>query len=172
MKKVISAIIIASIGIIFIILIRGIIVKVVKANDSAERIKTLPSFSLVTLEGNVFNSEDLREGPVLIVYFHPECEYCQYEISSLIENDIQSKGIKVLLVSNARPDSIRKFMQKFEFDHNDFQILSDTSIAFTELFGINVIPVNLIYNEDLKLVKFLKGEMHPDAILNYLRDVN
>ena len=168
MKKILSALIIASISIVFVMLVGGIIVKVVKANDSVERIKTLPSFALSTLEGNIFNSDDLEKGPLLIVYFHPECEYCQYEISSLIENDIQSRGIKVLLVSNAMPESIKRFMEPFDINSGDFHILSDTTVVFTEMFGSHSVPVNILYDENLRLVKIFKGEVKTDAILNYL----
>ncbi len=168
MKKILSALIIASISIVFIILVGGIIVKVIKANDSVERIKTLPSFVLSTLEGNIFNSDDLEKGPLLIVYFHPECEYCQYEISTLIANNMQSSGIKVLLVSNAMPESIKRFMEPFDINSTNFHILSDTSVVFTEMFGIHVVPVNILYDENLKLIKYFKGEVRTDAILNYL----
>jgi len=168
MKKIIPALIIASISIVFVMLVGGIVVKVVKANESAERIKTLPSFTLETLEGNIFNSGDLKKGPLLIVYFHPECEYCQYEISSLISNDIQSSGIKVLFVSNARPDLIKRFMEQFDINSKNFHILSDTSVVFTEIFGIHVVPVNILYDENLKLIKYFKGEVKTDAIFNYL----
>jgi len=168
MKKILPALIIASVSIVFLVLIGGIIVKVVKANDSAERIQTLPSFSLGTLEGDIFNSDDLKRGPLLIVYFHPECEYCKYEISSLISNDIQSRGIKVLFVSNANPESIQRFMEPFDINSKNFHILSDTSVVFTEMFGIHVVPVNILYDENLKLVKYFKGEVKTEAILNYL----
>lgn len=168
MKKILTVLIIVSISIVFLMLVGGIIVKVVKANDSAEKIETLPSFSLGTLDGSVFNSDDLKKGPLLIVYFHPDCEYCQYEISTLIENDIQSRGIKVLFVSHASPESIHKFMEPFDINYENFHILSDTSLVFSAVFRINVVPVNILYDEDLKLVKYFKGEVKPDAILNYL----
>lgn len=168
MKKTIPALIITFVSIVFVMLVGGIVVKIVKANDSAERIKTLPSFKLPTLEGKIFNSDNLEKGPLLIVYFHPECEYCQYEISSLISNNIQSRNIKILFISNARPESIKKFTELFDINSKDFHILSDTSFVFTEMFGIHVIPVNILYDENLKLIKYYKGEIKTEVILNYL----
>ena len=168
MKKIISVLIIASISIVFVMLAGGIILKVGKAKDSAERIKTLPSFTLSTIEGDVFNSDDMERGPLLIVYFHPECEHCRYEISSLFESRLQSKTVKVLFVSNARPDSIRRFMKPFDINSENIHILTDTSVVFTEIFGIHVVPVIMLYDENLKLVKYFKGEVRTDAILNYL----
>ncbi|HOW41810.1 MAG TPA: redoxin domain-containing protein [Bacteroidales bacterium] len=168
MKKILPALIIAFISIVFVMLAGGIIVKVEKAKNSAEKVKTLPSFNLVTLEGNIFNSNEVEKGPLLIVYFHPECEHCQYEISSLFENDLQSKAVKVLFVSNARPDSIRRFMKPFDINSENIHILTDTSAVFTEMFGIHVVPVIILYDENLKLVKYFKGEVRTDAILNYL----
>ncbi|NLO02997.1 MAG: redoxin domain-containing protein [Bacteroidales bacterium] len=171
MKKLFTSVIIVFVCVILFILAKGIFLKVVKANDRDDRIKTLPSFSLAILDGGMFNSWDMKNGPLLIVYFHPDCDYCQYEISSIIRNDIQSKGVKVLLVSNALPESVHEFMEQFEAGQNEFCILSDSSLAFSCMFGISVIPVSLIYNKDLELVKFFKGEVSPDVILNSLKDV-
>lgn len=171
MKKILTSVIIVSVCVILFILAKGIFLKVIKANDRDDRIKTLPSFSLATLDGGMFNSTDMKKGPLLIVYFHPDCDYCQHEITSIIRNDIQSKGIKVLLVSNALPESVHEFMEQFETGQNELCILSDSSLAFSCMFGISVIPVSLIYNENLELVKVFKGEVSPDAILNSLKDV-
>jgi len=171
MKKILTFLITVSVCAILFILAKGIFLKVLKANDRDDRIKTLPSFSLGTLNGEIFNSADLKNGPLLLVYFHPDCDYCQYEISSLIRHDIQSKGVKVLLVSNALPETIDEFMEQFETGQDEFCILSDSSFVFANLFGISVIPVSLIYNENLELIKFFKGEVSPNAILNFLNDV-
>ena len=134
MKKIFTSVIIVFVCVILFILSKGIFLKVVKANDRDDRIKTLPSFSLATLDGGIFNSSDMKNGPLLIVYFHPDCDYCQYEISSIIRNDIQSKGVKVLLVSNALPESVHEFMEQFEAGRNEFCILSDSSLAFSCIY--------------------------------------
>jgi len=172
MKKKVSKLLLASIGIIFLLLLGGIIVKLLKSAEAADRIKNLPSFSLRTLEGNMFNSDSLTGGPLLIIYFHPECEHCRYEISSLIESEIFSKGIMILLVSHASPETIEIFMQQFSINDRNTQILCDTSLVFSDIFGTNVIPTNLIYNKDLRLVKLLKGEFKTEAIIKYLGNDN
>jgi len=172
MKKIVLKLVIASIAIIFLLLAGGIIVKALKSTERADRIKKLPSFSIPTIEGNMFNSDDLPEGPLLIIYFHPECEHCRYEISSLLEGDIFSKVVMVLLVSNASPESIKMFMRQFEFSDKDFRILTDSKLVFNEIFGIDIIPSTLIYNKNLELVKFQKGEVKMEAILKYLDSGN
>ena len=78
----------------------------------------------------------------------------------------------VLLVSNASPESIKMFMQQFEFSDKDFRILTDSKLVFNEIFGIDIIPSTLIYNKNLELVKFQKGEIKMETILKYLDSGN
>ena len=168
MKKALAKIIIAAAGIIFLFLAGGIIVKAFQSNATAKRIAKLPSFSLPTVEGNIFHSEDIEGGPLLIIYFHPECEHCQFEISSLIDSDIFSYGVRVILVSYASAEAIGIFMKQFIINDKNIQILCDEELKFYELSGMNVIPSNFIYSKDLKLVKLLKGELKTEVILKYL----
>jgi hypothetical protein len=78
----------------------------------------------------------------------------------------------ILLVSHASPESIKIFMQQFSINDRNTQILCDTSLVFSDIFGTNVIPTNLIYNKDLRLVKLLKGEFKTEAIIKYLGNDN
>jgi hypothetical protein len=48
-------------------------------------------------------------------------------------------------------------------------VLSDTAFVFSELFRTDVIPTNFIYDEDLKLIKILKGETTIETITKYLQ---
>ena len=170
MKKIIFRLLILVIGIVFILLIKGLVVKALNASAAASRIETLPAFSLPTITGDIFNSDDLQEGPVLIVYFHPECDHCRYEIASILERDLTLEGVTVLLVSYSDPESIKTFMKQFIFEGGSYQILTDESLLFSRTFGTNVIPSNFIYDEDLKLVKFFKGETDTELILRYIEN--
>jgi hypothetical protein len=166
-------IILGTVTIVFVttanFLFWGIHGKIQKQKQITEKISKLPSFTFLKLTNEYFSSSAINSGPVLIIHFHPECEHCQYEISEIMNSKIPASGTKVILISNAHPDSIRKFLGQFNYsDYPSVITLIDTAYLFADIFGSEIVPSNFIYNKDLKLVKILKGEMKTEAILKYL----
>jgi len=136
-----------------------------------EQISKLPSFSFVMLDNTVYNSDSIKEGPVLIVRFHPECEHCQYEISELLKSKIPDSGIKVLLISDAERNIVISFLNQFNISEKQKIIpLLDTAFVFGEIFGKDIVPSTYIYNKDLELVEVLPGEYKIETILSYLEE--
>lgn len=171
MRKIIL-ILVAMIAVFSVFLLIAGTVRKVKKHDYIEnKIASLPAFSFITLSNVYFNSSDIKEGPVLIVHFHPECEHCQYEISEILKNNIPKSYNLVILVSSAHSDSIRKFFK--EFNLADFQSvipLVDISYKFEEIFGSGIVPSSYIYNKKLKLVKILHGEVRTEVLIKSLQE--
>lgn len=166
-------IIVISVVTIFLLVISyfvfGIVKKTRERSIIEEQISKLPSFSFTTLQDTLFNSLIIKEGPVLIVRFHPECEHCQYEISELFRSKITESGVKVLLITGADKDMVISFLDQFSISQRESVItLLDTAFIFNEIFGADIVPSNYIYNKDLELVKVLNGEYKIETILKYL----
>jgi peroxiredoxin len=170
MKEGLGKAVVVLIAVFVILLIAGTIMKKNKVDDIRKRISTLPDFTLPAIDGSIFKSSEIFEGPLLVTYFHSECEHCQYEISSLVQSNIPGSGVKILLISYEGSKQIRSFMQQFDMNNDSvFTVLSDTAFVFSELFRTDVIPSNFIYNEDLRLVKILMGETTIETIEKYLK---
>jgi len=173
MKKTIAKILVAVFAFLIVFLVAGIIIKAIKAGETVDRISTLPDFSLYTIEGEMFSSGKITSGPLLIIYFNPECEHCMYEISSLLESRIVNEDVKILLVSGESRDNTRSFLKQFDISNDSLLIaVSDTAFIFSKIFGTEIIPTNFIYNKDLELIKCLKGETKTETILKFLRSDN
>mgnify|MGYP001293317845 CR=1 FL=1 len=173
MKKIAARLTIVLILLAVLLLTAGIVRKVAKVNEIADRINILPDFTFPTVDGQLFSSTEITKGPLLVTFFHPECEHCQYEISSLFEKNVFKENIKVILVSYAGRTAIKTFMDQFNTENDTtLWVLSDTSLSFREIFGTEIIPSNFIYDDNLKLVKMLKGEVRTETILKYLESAN
>jgi thiol-disulfide isomerase/thioredoxin len=170
MKKILTAgIIIVIVGLTTFLLI-GIAGKTQKSEVAKERIKSLPLFSFRTLNDTMFRSDQLKEGPVLILFFHPECEHCQYQITTLFKNDLIPSGLHVLLISNAEKEGIKRFIEENDLLHYPGLIaLADETYSFGDYFGTEIVPAIFIYDKELKLVRYFQGEVRPETILKYLR---
>ena len=170
MKKIISRLLLSAIAVAVLLLTAGIVTRSAKANKIAERLRTLPDFTIPSIDGSHFSSREITSGPLLITYFHPECEHCQYEISSLFESNVLDGSVNVVLVSYAGRSQIESFMRQFDGEGDTLLwVLCDTAFTFRETFATEVIPSNFIYDENLRLVKALKGEVKSEALLKYLR---
>lgn len=169
MKKRIGKILLVLVGGFVIFLIAGIMTKKAKAEQAAEKISTLPAVVMRDMSGNYFNTDQVSSGPLLITFFHPECEHCKYEVSSLVSTDVISSQLTILLVTYSDSTEVQIFMREIgNVDALNMHILLDHDFRMSDLFGADVLPSNFIYNKELELVKVLKGTTRPETILKYL----
>jgi thiol-disulfide isomerase/thioredoxin len=169
MKKRLGKVLLVLLGGFLIFLTAGIITKKVKGEQAAEKIRILPTIVMKDIRGNSFTTDQISSGPLLITFFHPECDHCKYEISALISTDLIDSQVAIILVSYAKVDQIRSFMQAVgNSDALNVHILHDPDFRMSDLYRANVLPSNFIYDKELRLVKVFKGATKPEAILKYL----
>ncbi len=169
MKKRIGKVLLVLVGGFLIFLIAGIVIRKVKGEQAAEKIRTLPVLAMKDIWGNSFTTEKIPSGPLLITFFHPECDHCKYEISSLISTDLIDSQLAILLVSYAKVDDIQSFIQEVgNIDALNMHILHDPDFRMSDLYRADILPSNFIYNKELKLVKVFKGATKPETIMKYL----
>jgi hypothetical protein len=169
MKKRIGKVLLVLVGGFLIFLISGIMTKKVKAEKAAEKIRTLPVLVMKDIWGNSFSTDQITSGPLLITFFHPECDHCKYEISSLVSTNLIDSQLTILLVSHAKVDDIQSFMQEVgDIDGSNMFILHDPDFRMSDLYKADIIPSNFIYDKELKLAKVFKGATKPETILKYL----
>ena len=169
MKKMIGRLLFAVMSGLLFFLISGIFIKKAKAEQAAERIKRLPDLVLNDIRGDTFRTDQIHSGPLLITFFHPDCDHCKYEISSFIGGGLLDYHLTVLLFSSADEDAIELFMQQLNIsDSQSMHVFKDTNFELSELFGATIMPSNFLYNDSLQLVKVFKGSTRLEAILKYL----
>jgi len=171
-KKHISLILLAVLAIVLLVLGRAIVGKVIERASLEERIEKLPAFSFTGLDGSSFSHEQLSDGkPVLLIYFHPDCEHCQYEAGVIRDSLSQLAGAEVLFISSAPASELQEFGGAYDLSgHPGVHILHDAAGAFHTMFGSSTVPSVFIYNRNRALVKHFKGETKIEAILKYLSD--
>jgi len=169
MKKLIGKLIFAALSGLFIFLISGIFIRKAKAEKTADRIKRLPDLILTDIKGDTVRTNQIHSGPLLITFFHPECDHCRYEISSFIASDLLDEHFTALFVSYADEGEIHSFMQQLDIpDAPNLHIFHDPDFNLSDLFGADIMPSNFLYNDNLQLVKVFKGSTRPETILKYL----
>ncbi len=136
-----------------------------------ESIQNLPSACFESLNGRPICTDEFdNRKPTVIIYFHPECEHCQYEASEIGKNAQQFEEVNMIMVT---PDDSIKRLEDFAANYHlwevdNLAILIDRKREFKKRFGSAVSPAVFIYGIDRKLVKTYKGETKIEAIINSL----
>lgn len=171
-KKYISLILLVVLVAVLLVLGHAIVRKAGELATLQERLEQLPAFSFTDLGGKAFSHGHLSDGkPVLLIYFHPDCDHCQYEAGVIRDSLHRLAATEVLLISSAPAPQLEEFGEAYGLlGHPGVHILHDAAGAFHTLFGSNTIPSVFIYNRKRALVRHFKGETKIEAILKYLYD--
>ncbi|WP_457617974.1 peroxiredoxin family protein [Lutibacter sp.] len=139
-------------------------------NEVAERIKTIPEFSFLTLNNQVFTENGLTKNSYkLFVYFNSECEYCQSEASQISKNLAQFKNTQLIFVSFEPINSIKQFAIDYNLlEKENVLFLQDKKLEFAEIFDAKSIPFMLLYSKDNQLIEKYKGATKIENILKHI----
>ncbi|WP_299707394.1 peroxiredoxin [uncultured Pontibacter sp.] len=171
LKVAVSCVVVAAILILSTLIIQKASIRSL-ANETRE---ILPSFLFTdAFSGQAVSSDALVKGqlPIVIIYFHPDCEYCKHEAKALQDNKNLTKNIIWVLVSAADKSKIQEFATGYNL-HNEanFHFLMDDKDGFYKHFGVSGVPNIFIYQKDKTLVKHFRGETKLSTILHFANSV-
>ena len=131
---------------------------------------TMPKFTFYQAVNQTYCRSDLASNrATVIIYFHPECDHCQYQIDQLTQNSKDFKDSKVLFVSNYPSHDLIEFYEDYNIcTLNDAELLWDRDHEFSKYFGEATFPTTIIYGPDKMLKKKILGEVKIENILKHL----
>lgn len=139
--------------------------------EAAERIQTLQHGCFESLHGEQIWLDGFNPNqPTVILYFHPECEHCQYEATEIGRQPERFAKANMILVT---PDDSTKRIEAFANRYKLWQvdnliILYDRKGQFKKQFGTSIVPSVFIYGNDKRLLKQFSGEVKMEAVLNFI----
>ena len=137
-------------------------------NEVEIRIQTLPDAAFTSVFGDSINLQDFDSNQSLIlIYFHPECEHCQYEAKEIGLRADEFNNCQLVMIT---PDDslarIEKFCEEYQlWKIDNIEVLLDRESKFERTFGKAVLPSVYIYDKGQKLKKQYLGETKPEAII-------
>jgi hypothetical protein len=166
MKKLLILITIILVAAILSFLIYTIFSKIEEKKQFNAQIKSVPKSSIFHWIGA---KPGINNQKTIILFFHPECEHCQYEAKSIVSELNQFGSANIWWISSADKSSIQLFLKKYQlntlpnqyFAHLPIELISTT-------FGSISVPHIFIYDENQHLLKEFKGETKIEALIKYL----
>lgn len=168
MRRVLAITIVSVASVLLLFITTMLLQRIHKLKRLAREYETFPGFVLSDINGEIFRSEEVSQGPLLLVYFHPGCEHCSNELLSLLQVPDRFKQVRTILVSYAGNEELREFFTHENFNSGNPTVLSDTSLTLWRILDVRALPSNYIFNSELKLVRVIRGEATTGTLLKYL----
>ena len=158
MKK--KYIIFGFILVVFISLLGASAFRLKQKHDFRQTITDIPVFCLPQVVDSIpfCNAQLAEDKPVVLMYFHPECDICQIEAQQIQQKQDIINTIQWIFISYAERDSLNKFATTFHLNNiPKLTILMDSQLELYNRLQIKSIPSCYIYNRRHQLVKVIKG---------------
>lgn len=154
---------------LFLCILFAIIIKIVekKGPNTAKSIP-IPKFIFYNLGNSRFTNDSIiyKKNHLIINYFSPTCEHCQYMASEFLKDSQKLKDVQLLMITSADSASAAKFNSDYKLSLlPNIIILRDTNYQFQKTFGTGVVPSFFIYEHN-KLVKKVIGETTIENLIN------
>lgn len=168
MRKAIKYLVIVTIGFIVVYLVVQVSSKYNEKKEVKIRIQTLPDVVFTSVLGDSISLHEFDSNRSLVlIYFHPECEHCQYEAKEIGLRADEFNNCQLVMVT---PDDslarIEKFCEEYQlWEIDNIEVLLDRESKFELTFGKAVLPSVYIYDKGQKLKKQFLGETKPEAIV-------
>ena len=136
--------------------------------NSTSDYSALPSFNLLLSDSiTKFNTGDIASGKaVILMYISTDCEHCHALTKELLKNINSLKDIQIYLFTPMPFKEMKQFSQDFRLeDYKNITVGNDYEYAFYRIYNATSFPCIAIYDKEKKLVKFYKGEVSIDKIV-------
>ncbi len=171
MRKWLKIIIPAALAAFALLMMSRVIKGYTARREAFSRIQTLPGARFPSLKGDTVSLTDFDDTkPLVIKFFHPECEYCRYEAREMASHAAAFSQVQVVMIT---PDDSLQRVAHFIAEHNlleidNIEFLTDRNNQFRSVFGKAELPSVYIYGPDQKLCGQFQGETRPEAILEII----
>ncbi len=129
----------------------------------------LPHFTFFNLDGNVFNADSIdADKKTILIYFKTDCEYCETEISSVLQKINSYKNVQVILLSREPLKDIKAFIAAHQIDqYPQVKMIHDKDLSYYLYYHTKFTPTTHIYYQG-KLLFFADGEADMDELEKFL----
>ncbi len=135
----------------------------------AHRVATLPTFAARAVDGASLPPLGRLAGPVLLVYFAPDCDHCQREAAEFRQHAAALARTNVVWLSTDSLPSLRLFARQQGLSElPTVRVAQITPAVAMQTLGFVAAPSALAYSGQKTLVRRYRGETSVAALLQGL----
>jgi peroxiredoxin len=143
--------------------------KLEQKKDIQNNLKEMPDAFFFDFNDSTIYLRPLNKDGIVIVYFNPDCEHCQYEISEIVSSLNMFKKYLIIFISNENKRNTYEFGRKYMLiGKNNIKLLLDNSNLFYNFFGTTRVPTIFVYNKKFYLKSRFDGEIKLQKVIDVL----
>jgi hypothetical protein len=129
-------------------------------------------FSKITIEGEMGKEIIYHDSTrvTLIIWFHPKCEHCRYQLHVINSNINAFRDVRLLFITDEKTFFLKKYTTEWpvlvKSSHTVFGIIDKS--RFIDEYGPVITPTLLLFNKNGLLKEKLLGEVKIEKILQLL----
>lgn len=142
-------------------------------SQSQAGMKKIAPFQIRLTNGQQYTSSQLAAGPVVLIYFSPDCEHCQNFTKDMVKNFNVFANKQVVMVTFQAMEMLKPFVSQYHLgSYSNVKVGTEgTSYAVQRYYQIRSFPYIAIYDKTGKLVKTFEGEQPHAEIFKTLRQI-
>ena len=166
-KNIVTFLLFAVVGVMSVKSIR----KYEEKKKAELNVQSLPDVTFYSIGQKGVNLHEYsNEMPLILIYFHPMCEHCNYEAQEIRQNASAFANSQLVMIT--ADDSIAR-VEDFCNRHNlselvNIDVLFDKDKTFENIFKKAIVPSFYVYGSDRRLKKRFLGETKPEAIIKFI----
>ncbi len=138
------------------------------ADSSLVKLSKIPTYKSLSVDSANTNIQKLLKVgmPNIVMFFSPDCDHCQDEVTKIRESIDSLAFINFILVSNRPPSLIKQFAKEYKISGlKNITYISDLGNNLTRFFGISSNPSMFFYDKNLKCTAGYNSSMVPVRIM-------
>ena len=140
-------------------------------SQTAANLKKIAPFNIKLTTGQQYTPAQLAPGPVVLIYFSPDCDHCQNFTQDMIKNYSAITNKQVVMVTFQAMDMLQPFAKKYKLAQYPNIKIGTEGLSYTvqKYYGIRSFPYIAIYDKQGNLVKTFEGEQPHAEIFKTLK---
>lgn len=135
-----------------------------------KKFPTVPPFTLLQADSTKFTKDQLKKGPVLLMFFSPGCDHCQHQMEDMMKKIDEFKHTQIVLATYEKMEDMVEFISFFELaKHPNVRIGRDEKFFLPPFFKIQSLPYLAAYDKKGDLVNTWQGNVPVDTLLKALQ---
>lgn len=135
-----------------------------------KRFPTVPPFTLLQADSTNFTKDQLKKGPVLVMFFSPGCDHCQHQMEDMMKSIDKFKHAQLVLATYQKFEEMVEFINYFELSkHPNIKVGRDEKFFLPPFYHIQSLPYLAAYDKKGDLVNTWQGNVAVETLLKALQ---
>lgn len=137
-----------------------------------KRFPTVPPLHLLLADSTTFTDKNLiKNKPVLLIVFSPDCDHCQKQTEELINRMDEFKSIQIVMATTLPFEKLKSFYEDYRLNRfKDLIVGWDYQLILPSYYHMKSLPFLAFYNKKGKLIDVFEGSLPLSKVIKIFQE--